>query len=65
RQALAVAQGNLTRAAELLGVSRPTLYDLLEKHGLDAAQYSRNAAPEAQAAPQAPPAQPRPKPTEE
>ncbi|MGA7825696.1 MAG: sigma 54-interacting transcriptional regulator, partial [Steroidobacteraceae bacterium] len=64
RQALAVAQGNLTRAAELLGVSRPTLYDLLEKHGLDAAQYSRNAPPEAQAAPQAPPVQPPPKPIE-
>ncbi|MFZ0007721.1 MAG: PEP-CTERM-box response regulator transcription factor [Steroidobacteraceae bacterium] len=65
RQALAVAQGNLTRAAELLGVSRPTLYDLLEKHGLDAAQYSRNVPPEAQAAAQAPPVQPPPKPTEE
>ncbi len=30
RQSLAVAQGNLSRAAELLGVTRPTLYDLLE-----------------------------------
>src|ERR1700728_2551639 len=65
RQALAVAQGTLTRAAELLGVSRPTLYDLLEKHGLDAAQYSRSAPPEAQTAPQAPPVHPPPKPTEE
>jgi two-component system NtrC family response regulator len=32
RQALAVSSGNLSRAAELLGITRPTLYDLLEKH---------------------------------
>ena len=44
RQSLAVARGNLSRAAELLGVTRPTLYDLLEKHGIDAAQFGRNAA---------------------
>lgn len=43
RQALAVARGNLSRAAELLGVTRPTLYDLLEKHHLDAAQFSNRA----------------------
>jgi two-component system NtrC family response regulator len=30
-QALALAQNNISRAAELLGVSRPTLYDLLER----------------------------------
>jgi two-component system, NtrC family, response regulator len=39
RQALAVARGNLSRAAEFLGVSRPTLYDLLERHKIDAAQF--------------------------
>jgi two-component system NtrC family response regulator len=33
-QALALAQNNVSRAAELLGVSRPTLYDLLERCGV-------------------------------
>ncbi len=41
RQALAVAHGNLSRAAEFLGVTRPTLYDLLEKHQIDARQFAR------------------------
>jgi two-component system NtrC family response regulator len=34
RQAIAVTQGNLSRTAELLGVTRPTLYDLIEKLGI-------------------------------
>ena len=41
RQALALAGGNLSRAAEYLGVTRPTLYDLLEKHHIDTAQFAR------------------------
>ena len=35
RQALAVANGNLSKAAELLGITRPTLYDLLDKNGIN------------------------------
>jgi two-component system NtrC family response regulator len=31
RQAMAISGGNLSRTAELLGITRPTLYDLLEK----------------------------------
>ena len=46
-EALAVARGNLSRAAELLGVTRPTLYDLLEKHHIDAAQFGKAPATEA------------------
>jgi len=41
RQALAVSGGNLSRAAEFLGITRPTLYDLLEKHEIDATQFVR------------------------
>jgi len=33
-QALSISDGNISRTAELLGVSRPTLYDLMEKYGI-------------------------------
>jgi len=36
--------GNISRAAEQLGVSRPTLYDLLNKYGLSAEAYSKRSA---------------------
>ena len=34
RQALQICGGQITRAAELLGVTRPTLYELMDRHGL-------------------------------
>ncbi len=33
-QALALCERNVSKASELLGVSRPTMYDLVEKYGL-------------------------------
>jgi two-component system NtrC family response regulator len=33
-QALQTTAGNIARASELLGITRPTLYDLIERHGL-------------------------------
>jgi len=36
RQALVRAGGNISRTAELLGVTRPTLYDLMSKYGIRA-----------------------------
>jgi two-component system NtrC family response regulator len=36
--------GNISRAAEQLGVTRPTLYDLLNKYGLSADSYSKRNA---------------------
>jgi two-component system NtrC family response regulator len=35
RQALALSGNNISRTAELLGVTRPTLYDLLQKNSIE------------------------------
>lgn len=35
---LSLSEKNITRASELLGVSRPTFYDLLKKHGLNGSE---------------------------
>jgi len=45
RVALTKSYGNISKAADLLGVTRPTLYDLLNKHGLSAEGYSKKASP--------------------
>jgi len=34
QQALVYSKSNMSQAAKLLGVSRPTLYDLIRQHGL-------------------------------
>ena len=44
RVALTKSFGNISKAAELLGITRPTLYDLLNKYGLSAEGYSKKAA---------------------
>jgi two-component system, NtrC family, response regulator len=33
-KALARVDGNIAKASELLGISRPTMYDLMERHGI-------------------------------
>jgi two-component system NtrC family response regulator len=35
QKALRLTEGNIARASRLLGVSRPALYDLLRKHGME------------------------------
>jgi two-component system NtrC family response regulator len=41
RQALAQTGSNVSQTAKLLGVSRPTLYDLMRQHGLGAETWSK------------------------
>jgi two-component system NtrC family response regulator len=36
KRALVYSSGNISRAAKMLGITRPTLYDLLEKYGIQA-----------------------------
>ena len=45
-EALTRNAGNVTRAAKDIDVSRPTLHDLLKKHGLEASRYRRGGAAE-------------------
>ena len=45
RVALTKSYGNISKAAEMLGITRPTLYDLLNKYGLSSDSYSKKAAP--------------------
>jgi len=45
RVALTKSYGNISKAAEMLGITRPTLYDLLNKYGLSADSYSKKSAP--------------------
>ena len=43
RVALTKSYGNISKAAELLGITRPTLYDLMNKYGMSADSYSKKA----------------------
>ena len=44
-ESLQATGGHRLRAAKLLGVTRPTLYDLLAKNQIDATQFGRAANP--------------------
>ena len=44
RVALTKSYGNISKAAELLGITRPTLYDLMAKHDVNHEGYSKKAA---------------------
>jgi two-component system NtrC family response regulator len=50
RQALVRAGGNISRTAELLGITRPTLYDLMSKYGIRAEDGEAPPVPEEAAA---------------
>ena len=44
RAVLTKNYGNISRAAEQLGITRPTLYDLMNKYGLNAEAYSKRGS---------------------
>ncbi|MEE8426055.1 MAG: helix-turn-helix domain-containing protein, partial [Woeseiaceae bacterium] len=44
RVALTRNFGNISKTADLLGITRPTLYDLMSKYGLSAEGYSKKNA---------------------
>ncbi|MCC7330335.1 MAG: PEP-CTERM-box response regulator transcription factor [Gammaproteobacteria bacterium] len=44
RRALALADDNVSQAAKLLGITRPTLYDLLQKYAIQSAERAEGAA---------------------
>jgi two-component system, NtrC family, response regulator len=46
-RAMSAAAGNVTKAAEYLGVSRPTLYDLIARHNISVADR-RDSSPHAE-----------------
>ncbi len=43
RSALVSTYGNISRTAALLGITRPTLYDLMDKYGMSAEGYTRKS----------------------
>ncbi len=43
RLALTQTYGNISRTAALLGITRPTLYDLMEKYGLSSEGYAKRS----------------------
>lgn len=44
-RALSLAADNVSRASELLGVTRPTLYDLINRHGLPVGEENKTEKP--------------------
>jgi len=46
QQALTLARGNLSQAAKTLGVSRPTIYDLLKQYDIPMALFKERASTE-------------------
>lgn len=44
QQALTLARGNLTQTAKYLGVSRPTIYDLVRQYGIEMSAFKEKTA---------------------